>query len=70
MFIGSLAVTRSNTESHHVPPTQFNPMVPSCKMKHARITEVLNLKGLRAGMNKTGHTKGLTHSLRKQQNTY
>jgi hypothetical protein len=27
-----------------------------------RIAEVLNLKGLRAGMNKTGHIKGLTHS--------
>jgi hypothetical protein len=36
-----------------------------CGIYVARITEVLDPKGLRAGMNKTGHTKGLTHSGRE-----
>jgi hypothetical protein len=31
----------------------------------AGIAEVLNPKGLRAGMNKTGHKKGLTYSGRE-----
>jgi hypothetical protein len=33
--------------------------------KCAGIAEVLDPKGLRAGMNKTGHMKGLTHSGRE-----
>jgi hypothetical protein len=36
----------------------------------AGITEVLDPKGLRAGMNKTGHMKGLTHLGSESQNTY
>jgi hypothetical protein len=36
----------------------------------ARITEVLNPKGLKKGMNKTGHMKGLTHSGREWLSTY
>jgi hypothetical protein len=31
----------------------------------AGIADVLDPKGLKKGMNKTGHTKGLTHSERE-----
>jgi hypothetical protein len=34
-------------------------------LKTARIAEVLDLKGLKKAMNKTGHSKGLTHSGRE-----
>jgi hypothetical protein len=36
----------------------------------AGIAEVLDPKGLKKGMNKTGHTKGLSHSGRAWQNAY
>jgi hypothetical protein len=34
-------------------------------MGTAGITEVLDPKGLKKGMNETGHMKGLTHSIRE-----
>jgi hypothetical protein len=43
---------------------------PCLGVPPARITEVLDPKGLKKGMNKTGHMRGLTHSGREWQNTY